>query len=326
METAADNAVAQIVENEETQEDDLNEINFREILQYAGDLQDYIGMDQVSAFPMRTRDINVHRYKYTLPKDFMYFISEEAELERLINGRKVYRNAIVTPIDYNQLTMLRGSTYKFPVQNECWRVLNKREITTDAEILTPYASEIVNYAMRYVRKPKPIILINIGNVYGTTIDGEWGEGLPDDVSDAQVCELPEAMHDEIVQRAVEIAKATYRTGETEALFTYLQYPNVYHTLCAVIDTAVMLLVLFNACKPFNWYRKIVFGLTTVLTVVGIVVARDLMQLTFVGGEGYFGFGKTEWLLLIIILLLAYPVMWCVKSFLRLIRVLPKEVK
>lgn len=201
----------------ETQEEDLNEINFREILQYAGDLQDYVGMDQVSAFPMRTRDINVHRYKYTLPKDFMYFISEEAELERLINGRKVYRNAIVTPIDYNQLTMLRGSTYKFPVQNECWRVLNKREITTDAEILTPYASEIVNYAIRYVRKPKPIILVNIGNVYGTTIDGEWGEGLPDDVSDAQVCELPEAMHDEIVQRAVEIAKATYRTGETEAL-------------------------------------------------------------------------------------------------------------
>lgn len=201
----------------ETQEEDLNEINFREILQYAGDLQDYIGMDQTSVFPMRTRDINVHRYKYTLPKDFMYFISEEAELERLINGRKVYRNAIVTPIDYNQLTTLRGSTYKFPVQNECWRVLNKREITTDAEILTPYASEIVNYAMRYVRKPKPIILINIGNVYGTTIDGEWGEGLPDDVSDAQVCELPEAMHNEIVQRAVEIAKATYRTGETEAL-------------------------------------------------------------------------------------------------------------
>lgn len=201
----------------ETQEGDINEINFREILQYAGDLQDYIGMDQVSAFPIRTRDINVHRYKYTLPKDFMYFISEEAELERLINCKKVYRNAIVTPIDYNRLTILRGSTYKFPVQNECWRILNKREITTDAEILTPYASKIVNYAMRYVRKPKPIILVNIGNVYGTTIDGEWGEGLPDDVSDAQVCELPEAMHDEIVQRAVEIAKATYRTGETEAL-------------------------------------------------------------------------------------------------------------
>lgn len=201
----------------ETTEDDINEINFREILQYTGDLQDYIGMDKVSVFPMRTRDINVHRYKYTLPNDFMYFISEEAELERLINGKKVYRNAIVTPIDYNQLTVLRGSTYKFPVQNECWRVLNKKEITTDAEILTPYASEMVNYAMRYVRKPKPIILINIGNVYGTTIDGEWGEGLPDDVSDAQVCELPEAMHDEIVQRAVEIAKATYRTGETEAL-------------------------------------------------------------------------------------------------------------
>ena len=194
---------------------ELNEINFRELVQYGKALDEYIGMDDVSLFPIMTRDINVHRYKYTLPKDFMLFLNEEAELEREINRKKVHRNAIVTPISYEELSSLRGNTYKFPVQNECWRVINTREGGWEAEILPPYGSEIINYSMRYVKKPKPIILINIANVYGTTIDGFYGEGLPDDVSDAEVCELPEAMHAEIVQRAVELAKAAYRTGELE---------------------------------------------------------------------------------------------------------------
>lgn len=199
-----------------------NEINFREILQY-NSVDFYQGQDIYSVFPISTRDRNVHRYKYDLPDDYLFFLNEEVELERTINNIKVTKNAIVTPINYEQLTVLRGGIYKFPTQNECWRVITntKDDINSEAacnvEILAPYASEIINYSMRYLRKPKPIVLINIGNVYGTTIDGESGEGLPDDVSDAEVCELPEAMHPEIVQRAVELAKAAYRTGETETL-------------------------------------------------------------------------------------------------------------
>ena len=196
---------------------DKNEINFREIHQYFP-TDDYAGQDEESIFPIKTRDINIHRYKYTLPKDFLFFISEEVELERVINRIKLSRNAIVTPINYNDLTKLRGETYKMPVQNECWRVLNTIN-GWEVEVLAPYASKIINYSMRYVRKPKPIILINIEKMYGTTIDGYSGDDLPDDVSTAQVCELPEAMHPEIVQRAVELAKAAYRTGETQDLIS-----------------------------------------------------------------------------------------------------------
>lgn len=201
---------------------EINEINFREILQY-NSADHYIGNDVYSVFPISTRDKNVHRYKYDIPEDFLFFLNEEAELERTINNIKVTKNAIVTPISYDVLTTLRGSVYKFPTQHEIWRVITntkddtESEAKSNVEILAPYASEIINYSMRYIKKPKPIVLINIGDMYGTTIDGESGEGLPNDVSDAEVCELPEAMHPEIVQRAVELAKAAYRTGETEAL-------------------------------------------------------------------------------------------------------------
>lgn len=200
----------------------LNEINFRELIQY-NYADQYVGDDVYSVFPISTRDKNVHRYKYDIPDDFLFFLNEEAELERTINNIKVTKNAIVTPISYDVLTTLRGNVYKFPTQHEIWRVITntkddtESEAKSNVEILAPYASEIINYSMRYIKKPKPIVLINIGDMYGTTIDGESGENLPNDVSDAEVCELPEAMHPEIVQRAVELAKAAYRTGETEAL-------------------------------------------------------------------------------------------------------------
>lgn len=201
---------------EDADTEELNEINFRELLQYDKN-DNYVGNDKYSMFPIMTRDVNLHRYKYTLPEDFLFFLNEECELERLINFIKVKRNAVVTPINFTELTTLRGATYKLPVQNECWRVYNNTEAVSEIELLPPYASEIINYAMRYVRKPKPIILINIGSMYGTSIDGLDGAEMDDDVSDKPCCELPEALHPEIVQRAVELAKAAYRTGETEVL-------------------------------------------------------------------------------------------------------------
>lgn len=184
----------------------VNELNFREIQ----------GNDSI--FSMDNSDLNIHRYKMTLPSNFLLFINEECSLQRFIHGNTVSRNASVTPINFGELTKARGDTYKFPVATECWRVYNNINKTTEPEIelLAPYASTIQLYKARYVRKPKPIVLVNLTQ-YGVSIDGVNGSELPFDVSNAEVCELPKSIHREIVQRAVEIAKASYRTGETEVL-------------------------------------------------------------------------------------------------------------
>lgn len=157
-------------------------------------------------------DIKFNRYFYKTPYDFLFFINEEAFVERVIPARENLKQrnaAIVTPINFNDYTILRGGTYKYPVsKNECWKLItNKKD---ENEIIAPYNYKIVAYTLRYVRKPKPIILTDIQSEYGTTIDGEGNTLSP-------VCELPEAIHPEIVQRAVELAKAAYRTGETEVL-------------------------------------------------------------------------------------------------------------
>lgn len=157
-------------------------------------------------------DIKFNRYFYKTPNDFLFFINEEAFVERVIPARENLKQrnaAIVTPINFNDYTILRGGTYKYPVsKNECWKLItNKKD---ENEIIAPYNYKIVAYTLRYVRKPKPIILTDIQSEYGTTIDGEGNTLNP-------VCELPEAVHPEIVQRAIELAKAAYRTGETEVL-------------------------------------------------------------------------------------------------------------
>lgn len=64
----------------------------------------------------------------------------------------------------------------------------------------------VSYVLRYVKKPKPIILELLDNYgEGLTIDGE---------SDVTECVLPSEVHQEILERAVALAKIAWQGGTT----------------------------------------------------------------------------------------------------------------
>lgn len=66
------------------------------------------------------------------------------------------------------------------------------------------------YNMRYVKRPRPIILTNLQSSLGSdlTIDGK---------QTAMTSELPEELHEEILQRAIELAKAAWTaTGQDNA--------------------------------------------------------------------------------------------------------------
>lgn len=84
---------------------------------------------------------------------------------------------------------------------------------------------VMQYVVRYIRRPKPILVAQIDS-YGVSIhghdgsstDGE-GEGsafVPyytldtDNVSIVNPCELDESLHEEILQRAVELAKVAWQ--------------------------------------------------------------------------------------------------------------------
>ena len=66
------------------------------------------------------------------------------------------------------------------------------------EVIGKFGSNL-QYQMRYVKRPKPIILDDL-SISGVSIDG---------IDTITECELPTELHQEILQRAVELAKAAY---------------------------------------------------------------------------------------------------------------------
>ena len=86
--------------------------------------------------------------------------------------------------------------YKRPVKNAVWKIISK----SDSNIIFIGAPDdnMTNYFVRYVDRPAPIITATFDN--GVTIDGK---------GEMSGCKLDPIVHRDIVQRAVELAKAAY---------------------------------------------------------------------------------------------------------------------
>ena len=99
--------------------------------------------------------------------------------------------------------------YKYPPKNIVWRIITQRkdfdERETVCEIIGKFNRNYNDdqapvYKMRYLKKPDPIILVNLHDEYdGLTIEGKYNRTS---------CELPDDLHHTIVQRAVELAAAS----------------------------------------------------------------------------------------------------------------------
>ena len=73
--------------------------------------------------------------------------------------------------------------------------------TSAFEIIGRFTGDI-KYQIRYIKTPKPIILVNLSDIQeGLSING---------YNTVTECELPPNTHQEILQRAVELAKASYQ--------------------------------------------------------------------------------------------------------------------
>lgn len=92
------------------------------------------------------------------------------------------RTVVVVPITHVEYDTLMSRPYKYPPRAQAWRVIDGVD---QYRIIS--SEPIAGYTMRYVRMPKDINL-------------EDSNDIP---------EVPEVLHDEILQRAVELAKAAY---------------------------------------------------------------------------------------------------------------------
>lgn len=135
----------------------------------------------------------------TLDGKVMMILNEYATVTR---AKETIRLTVV-PINYTEYSRLMSKPYKRPLKWQAWRLLTNDGGEKKAEIIVGPKDTLTKYTIRYIKRPRAIILTDLE---GVTLDN---------LSTAQECELDPILHPEILQRAVELAKAAY-TGDTNS--------------------------------------------------------------------------------------------------------------
>lgn len=129
---------------------------------------------------------------YNLPEDIFIIINESIETD------KGPRQLI--PISYSEYTRLMSKPYKEPVKYQAWRLITTSTNNITVELIANSNESITQYKVRYIKKPTPIITTDLSEYGDVTING---------ISNISECELNPNIHQEILQRAVELAKSAY---------------------------------------------------------------------------------------------------------------------
>lgn len=120
----------------------------------------------------------------------------------------------ILPITSVEYIRLMSKPFKQPLKNQAWKL---QEQSTDTslsyKLFFGKNNNFKEYTLRYLTHPKPIILTILGNG-GLSINGYVGAGennqlVKEDAIAGYTCQLNSELHYEILQRAVELAKAAY---------------------------------------------------------------------------------------------------------------------
>ena len=141
---------------------------------------------------------------YRMPGDILIMLNETGI--NTVDGVK--RLISIIPMNYEEYARLMSKPYKQPLKNQGWRLFQSADgVDFISEVVIKYNSTLTDYRIRYVRRPKPIILANLSDEYSNvSIDG---------ITAITECELDPIIHPEILQRAVELAKSAY-TGDLKS--------------------------------------------------------------------------------------------------------------
>ena len=151
---------------------------------------------------------------FNFPEDYFLSINEIIEDEQSSN--KLYS---VVPRSYSDYQRLMTKPYAYPPKRMAWRLFigTIQKTLADSSKVTVPVAEVIgkfvsspsnwNYTLRYVKKPNPIILVPLTEDT-LSIEGKKFE---------TPCEFPSQLHQEILERAVTLAKIAYQGGSTATL-------------------------------------------------------------------------------------------------------------
>lgn len=151
-----------------------------------------------------SQKINTNSKFYSIPDNLFLIVNEKAK----ITSTDCFNNSIINikPITYDELNTQIKNPFEKPDSSVAWRLdlanINNSKVV---EIISPYNNTgSLEYQIRYIKYPKPIIVTNLTTSFPSdnlTIDG---------ISTETTCELNTEICREIVDRAVILALADYR--------------------------------------------------------------------------------------------------------------------
>lgn len=137
---------------------------------------------------------------YQLPKDVLMILNEQVRLPS-------DKTLIVKPISYREYDREMSKAYAQPLKKQAWRLFHNQSTGYDitSEIILNqnlnYTEDQLTYKIRYIKRPTPIILVDLPN--NLDIDG---------YSTRKECSLNPSLHYDILQRAFELAITTRGGG------------------------------------------------------------------------------------------------------------------
>ena len=179
-----------------------------------------IKLDITSTTPDGNFDERAKKVTIAETNSIMFIINEIVKVTRGTSTKTLQ----VLPLTFAEYQRLMNKPYQYPNKNQAWRLITGKDDTDkNVEILVgpndsfPAAGgqKPNNYIIRYVKRPYPIILQNLGTS-NLSINGYIGAnsvGAPIQTGNTATqglnCELDPILHEEILQRAVELAKAAF---------------------------------------------------------------------------------------------------------------------
>ena len=150
--------------------------------------------------------------QYDLPKDVLFIVFEEVKLQskkKSCNGDLI--TGTVYPTTHDNLHTMLKNPFRGPKGDKVIRLLQQDKIELYSGL------EITDYLIRYIKRPRPIILVDLDE-YTEGLDGEYdGLHIGEDNNGnpyfrKQECELNPALHRAILQRAVMLAQYAWKSG------------------------------------------------------------------------------------------------------------------
>ena len=160
-----------------------------------------------------------------MKEDILFILNEEVVEEEFQpnNATGETNKCIVVPLSYDEYNRIQSKPYRYPLKNQVWRLVNGDQTNSIITIIPHNNYIATEYSIRYVKRPLPIIVkdddiwsidsdpieYTIGGwprLKSITVENSEHEEIQETIVEYPPIEIPEELHDEVLQRAVELAK------------------------------------------------------------------------------------------------------------------------